>query len=105
MARSAYLVCYDIADDRRRTSVYEVCRGYGERVQYRVFRCHIDRSELLVMQAALRTKIHHDEDQILFVDLGPVEGRGRRCVSALGRRYEPPDDGPRDPMRQLASGP
>jgi len=94
MSRSAFLVCYDIADDRRRTSVYELCRGYGERLQYSVFRCHLDRSERLKMEAALRPMIHHEQDQILFVDLGPVEGRARVCVSYLGKRYTPPDDGP-----------
>ena len=94
MPRSAYLVCYDIADDKRRTAIAEVCKGYGERVQYSVFRCHMDRVERLRMEATLRPMIHHDEDQILFVDLGPVAGRARTCVVALGKRYAPHDDGP-----------
>jgi len=28
-----------------------------------------------------------EEDQILFVDLGPAEGRGERVITALGRAY------------------
>ena len=31
--------------------------------------------------------IHHDEDQVLFIDLGPAEGRGDRVISALGKPY------------------
>jgi CRISPR-associated protein Cas2 len=31
--------------------------------------------------------IHHDLDQILFIDLGPTEGRGERVIEALGQPY------------------
>ena len=30
-------------------------------------------------------------DQVLFVDLGPVEGRGDRVITALGQAYSPFD--------------
>jgi CRISPR-associated protein Cas2 len=33
--------------------------------------------------------IKHNEDQVLFVDLGPTEGRGERVISALGQAYVP----------------
>ena len=36
---------------------------------------------------ALREVIKHDEDQVLFVTLGPAEGRGDRVITALGRPY------------------
>lgn len=35
--------------------------------------------------------IDHREDQVLFVDLGPVEGRGDRVITALGKPYSPID--------------
>ncbi|MGC4085855.1 MAG: hypothetical protein QM736_27945 [Vicinamibacterales bacterium] len=35
--------------------------------------------------------IDHREDQVLFVDLGPSEGRGDRAITALGRPYAPID--------------
>ena len=35
--------------------------------------------------------IKHDEDQVLFVDLGPTEGRGERVITALGQAYTPLD--------------
>jgi CRISPR-associated protein Cas2 len=31
--------------------------------------------------------INHDEDQVLFVHLGPAEGRGDRVITALGLPY------------------
>lgn len=94
MARAAYIVCYDVADDRRRTQIYETCRGYGERIQYSVFRCHLSPTERVQMEARLRELLHHHEDQVLFIDLGPVDGRAARCIVSIGKRYTPPDDGP-----------
>jgi CRISPR-associated protein Cas2 len=31
--------------------------------------------------------INHDLDQVLFVNLGPAEGRGERVITALGKPY------------------
>jgi CRISPR-associated protein Cas2 len=31
--------------------------------------------------------IQHNEDQVLFVHLGPSEGRGDRVITALGLPY------------------
>jgi CRISPR-associated protein Cas2 len=42
-----------------------------------LFRCRSQLSEI----------IHHEEDQVLFVDLGPAEGRGDRVITALGKAY------------------
>ena len=94
MSRHAYLVSYDIADDRRRTHIHELCRGYGERLQYSVFRCDMSRTERVELESALSEAIHHEEDQILVIDLGPMEGRAQWCVRAMGKPYTPPDGGP-----------
>lgn len=94
MSRNAYLVSYDIADDARRRQVYGVCRGYGERVQYSVFRCHLDTTERIDFMASLEEVIHHDQDQVLFADLGPVDGRSTHCIRVLGRAHTPPDESP-----------
>jgi CRISPR-associated protein Cas2 len=42
---------------------------------------------LVRCREALRAVIHHGEDQILFVNLGPAEGRGDRVITALGKPY------------------
>jgi CRISPR-associated protein Cas2 len=39
----------------------------------------------------LRKIIHHNEDQVLFIDLGPSDGRGDRVIEALGQAYSPID--------------
>jgi CRISPR-associated protein Cas2 len=39
------------------------------------------------LRAALAAIIHHVEDQVLFVNLGPAAGRGNRVITALGKPY------------------
>ena len=39
------------------------------------------------MRAELGQIIHHKLDQVLFVDLGPSEGRGDRVITAMGKPY------------------
>ena len=39
--RNRYIVTYDITDDRRRTAVYKCLRGFGDHLQYSVFRCDL----------------------------------------------------------------
>jgi hypothetical protein len=49
------------------------------------------RADLARCRHLLSEIINHREDQVLFVDLGPVEGRGERVIVALGRAYTPLD--------------
>lgn len=92
--RNRYLVSYDICNDKRLRKVHKTMLGYGERVQYSVFRCDLTPQERIEMIADLSEKIHHGEDQVLIVDLGPPAGRGKRCVEILGRDTAAPTDGP-----------
>ena len=85
--RNTFLVCYDIADDTRLRKVHKTMCGFGDRLQYSVFECKLSPSDLARCRHALDRLIHHREDQVLFVDLGPVEGRGERVITALGRAY------------------
>lgn len=62
-------------------------RGWGNHLQYSVFECELNRADLARLKAELSEVIHHEEDQVLFVDLGPAEGRGDRVITALGRPY------------------
>ena len=43
--------------------------------------------DLARCRAELAAIIHHREDQVLFVNLGPAEGRGDRVITALGKPY------------------
>ena len=89
--RARYIVTYDITDDNRRTLVYKTLRGFGDHLQYSVFRCDLADADRVALIAALHPLIDHKEDQILLIDIGPVEGRAATCISAVGRRYLPPE--------------
>jgi CRISPR-associated protein Cas2 len=85
--RTTYLVCYDIADEKRLRRVFQVMRGFGNHLQFSVFECQLTAADLARCRAALGAIIHHKEDQVLFVNLGPSEGRGERVIAALGKPY------------------
>ena len=85
--RSSYIVCYDIRDDKRLRQVYKTMRDWGDHLQYSVFECQLTCAELTECRAALSRIIHHDLDQVLFINLGPTQGRGDRIIEALGQPY------------------
>jgi CRISPR-associated protein Cas2 len=66
-------------------------RAFGDRLQYSVFECQLSPAELSRCRYLLGDIINHDEDQVIFVDLGPVEGRGDRVITAIGKPYTPFD--------------
>ncbi len=85
--RTTYLVCYDITDDKRLKRAFKTCRNFGDHLQYSVFECDLNPAEKIELETALGKVINHDEDQVLFVALGPAEGRGDRVITALGLPY------------------
>lgn len=89
--RKIYVVSYDISDPKRLRSVYTKMRSYGDHLQLSVFRCNLSQSELIELRADLADLINSKEDQVLFVDIGPEEGRSRRAFATLGRAYTHPE--------------
>ncbi|MBV9945542.1 MAG: CRISPR-associated endonuclease Cas2 [Myxococcales bacterium] len=89
--RQTYVVSYDISDPKRLRKVYQLMKGYGEHVQLSVFRCALTHRTLVELRARLDEIIRHDEDQVLFVDVGPEDGRGATSLSSLGRAYKSPE--------------
>ena len=85
--RSSYIIAYDIADDKRLRKVFQTMRAWGDWLQFSIFECQLTPTDLARVRAELGSIIHHKEDQILFVCLGPSEGRGDRVISALGKPY------------------
>ena len=85
--RSTFLVCYDICDDKRLRKVFQTMRGFGDHLQYSVFECQLSPADLVLCREQLRQIINHAEDQVLFVNLGPSDGRGERVITALGKPY------------------
>lgn len=89
--RQVYLVTYDISDPARLRRVFLLMRRYGDHLQLSVFRCILNERERLRLRAALSDIIHATEDQVLFCNLGPEEGRGEDAITAVGRVYSNPE--------------
>jgi len=85
--RQSYLVCYDICHDKRLAKVHKTMRGFGDHLQYSIFECQFTPTDLARCRHQLSEIIDHREDQVLFVNLGPAEGRGDRVITALGKAY------------------
>lgn len=85
--RNTYIVCYDIADDKRLRRVFKICKDFGQHLQFSVFECNLTPAEKLQFEEKLVTEIKREEDQILFIRLGPAEQRGQREITALGLPY------------------
>lgn len=89
--RQTFIVSYDIADPKRLRRVYRIMRGWGDHIQFSVFRCELNARELVELRSTLVRVIHHAEDQVLFVDVGPVDGRGSISIRAIGKVYSAPE--------------
>ena len=85
--RRTYIVCYDIANAKRLRKVFKTMLAWGDHLQLSVFECQLRRVDLVRLRAELADIIHHDQDQVLFIDLGPTDGRGNRVIAALGKPY------------------
>ena len=84
--RKWHLVTYDVRDDARLRRVARLLEGYGERLQYSVFRCRFGEVELQRLRWEL-TRLVAAEDDLLFV---PICDRCAGGVASL-RTQQPWD--------------
>ena len=92
--RTRFLVSYDISDAKRLRLVHKSVKDYGWPMQYSVFICDLDAVEMLLLKQELSSIIHHGEDSVAFVNLGPPANRGRDCFDFMGLRTALPTSGP-----------
>jgi CRISPR-associated protein Cas2 len=87
MDERIYIVTYDISDDRRWRRVFKLMKGYGTWLQLSVFQCRLTSRRRQELAAALETLIHHRNDHVLIIDVGPADKVDPR-VESLGRAFE-----------------
>ena len=85
--RHTYIVSYDISDPKRLRKVFRACQDFGNHLQYSVFECDLSAAERVELEARLKAVIHPEDDQVLFIALGPAESRGERTITAIGQAY------------------
>lgn len=85
-----FLVCYDVADPKRLRKVYQLMKGFGDPLQYSVFRCELSPQKLQALREKLWELLNFAEDRVMIADLGPSEARGANCLELWGQpRSEP----------------
>lgn len=82
--RHVYLICYDIAAPDRLRRVHKTMKGFGDPMQFSVFRCELTRLELLDLQVRLADVLNSDEDRVMIARLGPIDGRGDESIEFWG---------------------
>ena len=85
-----YLVCYDIADERRLQKVAKTMLGFGERVQLSVFECELDERQYAQMLEDVQRIMAPDEDSLRSYVLCH-RCRQARQAFGIARVTEPPD--------------
>ena len=91
--RLLYIVSYDVRNDKRWRKVFRLMRGYGDHLQYSVFRCELSDRERIELTEKLTQVIKQDDDQVLFFSLGPAGGVNEQRVYAIGQAYTPSEHG------------
>jgi CRISPR-associated protein Cas2 len=78
------IVSYDIVNDKRRTQVFKLLKGYGTHVQYSVFECHLSASQFAKLGAELRRLIDLNVDSVRCYRLDATAAQ-RTEIVGIGR--------------------
>jgi CRISPR-associated protein Cas2 len=71
-----YLICYDIREPKRWRKAYKLLQGYGETLQYSIFRCRLSQRQREKLRWELE-KVLSPEDDLMLV------GMCNRCVERI----------------------
>lgn len=86
---TVWIVAYDIRDDARLRKVHKTVRGYGDPLQYSVYRCVISGLQLAQLKDKLTRVIDAHDDQVLFVPLGSADAERTWQHWTLGQPIAP----------------
>lgn len=87
MKRHKFLICYDIADAKRLRHVARICESYGTRIQFSVFESSLSPTMFAKLRTELDTIINHDNDQVMFVNLGSDDASTPFSIQTIGLPY------------------
>ena len=83
--RDVFIVAYDICNPKRLRRVHKITKAFGESIQYSVFLCRLDKSRLTKLKTQLSREINQEEDQIVFMKLGPESDLRHLAFSTIGK--------------------
>ncbi|CAH1191534.1 CRISPR-associated endoribonuclease Cas2 1 [Candidatus Nitrotoga sp. BS] len=82
------MICYDIADDRRRNKVARLLQGWGKRVQESLFECYITARQQRQIIRDIASLIDAEQDKVRYYALC---GKDRGKLQVLGNGSETQD--------------
>lgn len=80
--KNCYLICYDIRDPKRWRKAYKLLEGYGERIQYSIFRSWLSMRSREKLRWELE-QILTAEDSLLLIRLS------NQCVTDIPKYNRP----------------
>lgn len=85
-----YIVAYDISDPKRLQKVYKAMKDFGQRLQFSVFGCYLNRTNLVLMKERLSDLISFEDDRLIIIRCCPSCTEG---IETLGRQKPSRDPG------------
>jgi CRISPR-associated protein Cas2 len=71
-----YIVAYDSPNDRRRTKLHKLLKGFGVWTQYSLFECWLSDAELVKLRTRMDKLLKESEDSVRLYPL---------CVGCAGK--------------------
>jgi CRISPR-associated protein Cas2 len=87
--RHRYIVCYDIANAKRLRRVFTKMHGFGDPLQYSIFKCDLSAAELALMRGALQELINQRDDRVMIIRIGLANDQKSDSVEFLGKPLSP----------------
>jgi CRISPR-associated protein Cas2 len=84
-----YLIAYDIRDAKRLYRVAKHLNGYGNRLQYSVFRCRLSERQLERLQWELAKLLAREDDLLIIGLCGSCARRAQKKGKAEEWSVEP----------------
>ncbi|MHB8927418.1 MAG: CRISPR-associated endonuclease Cas2 [Bacillota bacterium] len=78
-------MAYDVANEKRLHKVHRKMLGFGEPLQYSIFRCDLSDQEKVMFMETLAKLINHAEDRVMIVDTGDVEAKRQEQIEFVGK--------------------
>ncbi len=64
-----YVIAYDSPNDRRRTKLHKLLKGFGGWMQYSLFECWLNDADLVKLRARLDKLLKDSEDSVRLYPL------------------------------------
>jgi CRISPR-associated protein Cas2 len=77
------IICFDVANDKRLRKIANELENVGQRVQYSVFECYLDPTELQQLKVCLQTLMDEQEDHVRYYQLCNQD-RGKILIDGIG---------------------